>query len=130
MRVSMLLTVIAIAGGLALSAQTPQRGSSNESSDRIFIDRLKAIASSAGGHPTDCGKTDAREPKESVAVCGEITSSQNKPFFLAYESRFRDAFQLGYGLAEDAAGNFFSVSYDERGYLPVALTRHMRLADN
>jgi hypothetical protein len=50
---------------------------------------------------------------------------------LGYEYRIYDEpVQWGYGLAGDAAGNVFAVTYHDRGFPPIALNRHMQLMDD
>jgi hypothetical protein len=125
-----LLLLACIALISAASAQVPEpKALASDAPDRVFTDRLKTISAQKGGHAIDCGITTANHPENSVAVCGQTAFEQHTPFFLGYETLFRDL-AFAYGMAGDAKGGVFVMSYQGRGYPPVPLNRHMQLMDD
>jgi hypothetical protein len=112
------------------SAQVPEpKVLASDTPDRIFTDRLKTMSTQRGGQAIDCGITPANRPENSVAACGQKAFEQRQPFVLGYETIFGDTLFFAYGLAGDASGNVFAVSYRGLGYPPVALNRHMQVLD-
>lgn len=99
----------------------------SDATDRVFIDRLKSLSSRGGGRPTDCVEAFAKFG--SVDDCARSRFEHRKPFYLAYSGPVNLPYHFSYGLAADAAGNVFSVTYHERGFPPVVLNQHMRLMD-
>jgi hypothetical protein len=109
-------------------AQLPQPESlASDASDRVFSERLKTIG---GGHATDCGTTSSAKPEDSVAACGLKAFQDHKPFFLGYYTRYGAVLGFAYGLAGDASGNVFVVSYQARAFPAVAPTRHTQVMDD
>lgn len=116
---------------LAASPQSSDRKQSTDKQDSLFVKRLQDISARAGGHAVNCGFTTMNHPDNSVTECGWSAFGQHRPFFLGYEYRVWDEpVQLGYGLAGDAAGNIFAVSYRDRGFPVVPLNRHIQLMDD
>lgn len=112
-------------------AQVPEpKVLASDAPDRVFTDRLKTMSAQRGGHAIDCGITSANRPENSVAACGQKAFEQRQPFVLAYETIFGDTLSFAYGLAGDASGDVFAVSYQGLGYPPVALNRHMQVMDD
>lgn len=95
---------------------------------RRFTDQLKLVSSERGGRPTDCAKASTKFA--SVNDCVRIQLEHRKPFFIAYSTPvdFRGS-PFSYGLAGTAAGDVFSVTYQERGFPAIVLNQHMRLMD-
>jgi hypothetical protein len=111
-------------------AQVPAlKSSPPDSDDRIFIERLKAVA---GGQANNCGTTSSAKPETSVTDCGEKAFHGHNPFLLGYYTRYGESLEFAYGLAGDATGNVFAVSYQgpRRAFPPVAPNRHTRLMDD
>jgi len=119
----------------AALAAFPQSSDPNKQStdkqDSVFVKRLQEISGGGGGQVVNCGFTGLNHPDNSVTECGQRAFGQHRPFFLGYEYRVWDEpVQWGYGLAGDATGNVFAVSYRDRGFPPVAINRHMQLMDD
>lgn len=112
---------------LSFAQKMHEEPAASDTTDRMFTERLKSLASERGGHATDCVEAFAKFG--SVQDCARKQFEESKPFFLNYSGLVNLPFSLGYGLAGDSAGNVFSVSYHQRGFPPVALNRHMRLMD-
>lgn len=109
--------------------QTLRDESNNlEVTSHHFTDRLRSISSERGGQPTDCTKASAKFG--SVNDCVRIRFERHKPFFVGYSTPvgFR-GIPFSYGLAGTAAGEVFSVTYQEHGFPPLVLNKHMRLMD-
>jgi hypothetical protein len=110
------------------SAQAQQgKSPSSAATDRVFTDRLKSLSSERGGRSMDCVKAFAKFG--SVDDCARSRLEHRKPFYLAYSGPVNLPFHFSYGVAADAAGDVFSVTFHERGFPPVVLNRHMRLMD-
>jgi hypothetical protein len=124
-----LLACIALAAMASAQVPVPKALASDDAPDRVFTDRLKTMSAPEGGHAIDCGITTANRPESSVAACGQKAFEQHTPFFLGYETLFRDTITFAYGMAGDATGRVFSMTYQGRAYPPVALNRHMQLMD-
>jgi len=104
-------------------AAFPQSSDSNQQStdkqDSVFIKRLQEISARGGGQVVNCLFTGTNHPDSSVTECGQRAFREHRPFFLGYEYRVWDEpVQSGYGLAGDATGNVFAVSYHDRGFPP------------
>lgn len=111
-----------------VSAQLPPKSEAAESSDRVFMERLKAIA---GASATDCGNTSSDKPQDTVATCGLSAFQKHKPFYLGYYTRYGNVLGFAYGVAADSEANVFSVMYQSaKAFPPVAPNRHTRLADD
>src|SRR5271166_788654 len=122
-----LLACFALASVASAQVPEPKALASEAPPDRVFTDRLKTVSSQKGGHAIDCGISPASRPEDSGAACGQKAFEEHKPFFLGYETLSRDTLTFAYGMAGDASGRVFAVSYQGRGYPPVALNRHMQL---
>jgi hypothetical protein len=94
----------------------------------VFNARLRLLSSEHGGQATDCATAFAQFG--SVDDCARKQFESGKPFFLGYHGPQNARFVFAYGLAADAAHNVFAIVYQERGFPPVALSRHMRLMDD
>jgi hypothetical protein len=122
-----LLLVLTLAS-FALAAQLSSGPSAADASDRVFRERLKAIA---GGNAADCGNAPSNGPQDTVATCGLNAFQDHKPFFLGYYTRYGTALGFAYGLAADSEGSVFSVTYRSiRAFPAVAPDRHTRLTDD
>ena len=125
--IAMAFYVIGLAP-LCGAAQLAPGPSALDASDRIFSERLKAIA---GGNAADCGDTPSKGPQDTVATCGLNAFQAHNPFFLGYYTRFGRVLDFAYGLAADSEGNVFSVTYQSiRAFPAVEPNRHTRLADD
>lgn len=111
---------------VALAQQPQSKSLASDGSARVFIERLKTIA---GGHATDCGTTSPAKPDDSVAACGLKAFQNDNPFFLGYYTHYGSVLDFAYGIAGDASGNVFVVTYQARAYPPVAPTRHTQVMD-
>lgn len=125
-----LLACIALASVASAQVPVPKALGSDDAPDRVFTDRLKTMSAEKGGHAIDCGITTAKRPENSVAACGQKAFEQHTPFFLGYETLFRDTVTFAYGMAGDATGRVFAITYQGRAYPPVALNQHMQLMDD
>jgi hypothetical protein len=126
-RVMQLLTCVALAA-IARGQQSQPNSPARYAADSVFVERLKTIASQAGGRVIECGIESANQNETAeVGACGPRAFQDHNPFFLGHETAFRG---FAYGLAGDAAGNVFQVIYDSRGYPPVAPNGRMRLMDD
>jgi hypothetical protein len=109
-------------------AQLAPKSPAADASDRVFRERLKAIA---GGNAADCGNTPSNGPQDTVATCGLNAFQDHKPFFLGYYTRYGTVLGFAYGLAADSEGSVFSVTYQNmRAFPAVAPNRHTRLEDD
>ena len=123
---SLLLVCLAVVG--SIFAQAPQEATPGpDIGDRVITDRLKSLSSELGGQPTDCVEAFAKFG--SVDNCAHDRLEHGQPFYLSYSGPVNLRYHFSYGLAADAAGNVFSVTYHERGFPPVVLNKHMRLMD-
>lgn len=108
--------------------QAPQEATTGpDVGDRVITDRLKSLSSAHGGQPTDCVEAFAKFG--SVDDCAHDRFEHGQSFYLSYSGPVNLRYHFSYGLAADAAGNVFSVTYHERGFPPVVLNKHMRLMD-
>ncbi|MGC2612330.1 MAG: hypothetical protein WA320_19810 [Candidatus Sulfotelmatobacter sp.] len=108
-------------------AQLPQPKSlTPDASDPVFVERLKTIG---GEHATDCGTTSSAEPEDSVAACGLKAFRDHKQFFLGYYAHY-GVMGFAYGLAGDASGNVFVITYQVRAFPTVAPTRRTQIMDD
>src|SRR5712671_5309649 len=103
------------------------RPSAADAPDRVFTERLKALG---GVHAADCGATSSARPDISVATCGLKAFQEHKPFFLGYYTHYGKELDFAYGLAGNANGNVFAVSYQTRAFPSVAPTKHTKLLDD
>jgi hypothetical protein len=126
--IAVVFYVIGLAPLCGAPEQLAPGPSAADASDRVFSERLKAIA---GGNPADCGNTPSNEPRDTVATCGMNAFQDHKPFFLGYYTRYGTVLGFAYGLAADSEGGVFSVTYKSiRAFPAVAPNRHTRLADD
>ena len=102
----------------------------SDTSEDVYTERLKAISSQGHGHPIDCGTTSSNKPEDSVSACGLKAFQDHKPFFLGYNTSYGSSLGFAYGLAGDAIGNVFAVTYQARAFPPVAPNRHTQLMDD
>jgi hypothetical protein len=132
---SVMRRTIALFSCIALTAvafgQQPEpEALRSDTSEHVFTERLKVISSQGHGHPIDCGTTFSNKPEESVSACGLKAFQDHKSFFLGYNARYGTYLGFAYGLAGDAMGNVFTVSYQVRTFPPVAPDRHTQLMDD
>lgn len=115
-------------GSLCFGQTLRNELNASEATDRVFADRLELVSSERGGRPTDCAKASTKFG--SVGDCARIQFKRRKPFFIGYSTPvgFRGS-PFSYGLAGTAAGEVFSVTYQEHGFPPLVLNQHMRLMD-
>src|SRR5262249_12839272 len=110
-------------------AQAPNKESTAPDAEYdVFNRRLRLVSSEHGGRPSDCVTSFAKFG--SVDGCARKNFEKGKPFFLGYHNPQNARFVFAYGLAADARGNVFVIVYQERGFPPVVLNRHMRLMDD
>src|SRR5208282_4059769 len=106
-----LLACIALASVASAQVPVPKALATEAPPDHVFTDRLKAVSTQKGGYAIDCGIGLANQPENSGAACGQKAFEQRKPFFVGYETLFRDTLTFAYGMAGDASGRVFAVSY-------------------
>jgi hypothetical protein len=110
-------------------AQAPNKESTASGAPLdVFNERLRLLSSEHGGQTTDCATAFAKFG--SVDDCVRKQFESGKPFFLGYHGPQNARFVFAYGLAADGTHNVFAIVYQERGFPPVALNRHMRLMDD
>jgi hypothetical protein len=114
-------------GSLCFGQTLRDELNASEATDRVFADRLELVSSERSDRPTDCAKAFAKFG--SVGDCARIQFKRHKPFFVGYSTPVGFRVPFSYGLAGTAAGDVFSVTYEERGFPPLVLNQHMRLMD-
>ena len=124
---SVLLVCITLVS-LSLAQAPNKESTASDGPFDVFNERLRLLSSEHVGQATDCATAFAKFG--SVEDCARKQFEGGKPFFLGYHGPQNAGFVFAYGLAADAAHNVFAIAYQERGFPPVALNRHMRLMDD
>jgi hypothetical protein len=98
-------------------------------SNRLINEKLRALASSGRGEPTDCGSSDMKMPGGEILDCATTSFGHGRPFFVRY-SRGSEVPYYSYGMAGDGEGNVFEVIYDMQGSLNLGLTKTAQAFDD
>jgi hypothetical protein len=128
MKVLKSILIVCTLIGVSVAQAPDEESTGSDNTYDVFNQRLRVLSTEHGGQATDCVAAFAKFG--SVDDCARKQIEKGRPFFLGYHNPPNARSVFAYGLAGDAAQDIFVVVYQERGFPPVALNRHMRLMDD